>query len=279
MDVTGTPWHRLSHRTSAGYGQDMIEHYEGLQLTIDGARADLLLDRPDRRNALSTQTLLALATAARLIDDHEDVRVVVVRGLGPSFCGGMHLDAFGPDGDGSIDAARAGREMGDAIEGMQAVAVAAIHGHCVGGGLVLAAACDLRVAADDAQFSIPEVDLGIPLAWGGLHRLVREIGPARAKEFVMTCRPFDATEALGAGFLNRVVAVDQLDTTVDELARLVASKPAFPVQTTKATANAITRSMVSLETATRDDDHLARSLRDEESRAAAADYLSRFGRR
>ena len=84
-----------------------------------------------------------------------------------------------------------------------------MHGWCVGGGLVLAAVCDLRVAGRSARFSIPEVELGIPLAWGGIPRLVREIGPALTKELVMTCREFGPDEAKAAGFLNRVVDDDR----------------------------------------------------------------------
>ena len=71
--------------------------------------------------------------------------------------------------------------------------------------MVLAAVCDLRLAAETARFRIPEVELGIPLAWGGIPRLVREIGPALTKELVMTCRDFGPDEARAAGFLNRVV--------------------------------------------------------------------------
>ena len=88
--------------------------------------------------------------------------------------------------------------MAEAMENLSAVSVASIRGHCVGGGVVLAATCDLRIAASDARFSIPEIDLGIPLAWGGIPRLVREVGPALTKELVMTCRPFGADEARAA---------------------------------------------------------------------------------
>lgn len=254
----------------------MRHQFEGFGLRIDGVRADIVLDRPERRNALTTRSLLDLAHAAGVVDDHEDVRVVVVRGEGPSFCGGMHLDTFAPTSGAAPDAGQAGREMGDAIEAMSAVAIAAVNGHCVGGGLVLAAACDLRVAAADAVFSIPEVDLGIPLAWGGLHRLIREIGPTRAKELVMTGRAADADEALTLGFLNRVVPPDELASAVDELAGVVASKPKFPIRATKAAANAITRAMVDLDSAIGDDELLATGRRDPESRAAAEDYLARF---
>ena len=95
--------------------------------------------------------------------------------------------------------------MAEAIESMRAITIARIHGHCVGGGCGAGGACDLRVAADTTRFSIPEVDLGIPLAWGGIPRLVREIGPAMTKELVLSCRPFSAEEARGLGFVNRVV--------------------------------------------------------------------------
>jgi enoyl-CoA hydratase/carnithine racemase len=94
--------------------------------------------------------------------------------------------------------------MADALEAMRALSIAAIHGWCVGGGLVLAAACDLRIAAEDARFSIPEVDLGIPLAWGGIPRLVREIGPALTKEWCTAALRRD--RGPGGGLLNRVVA-------------------------------------------------------------------------
>ena len=80
-----------------------------------------------------------------------------------------------------------------------------INGHAVGGGWGLTLACDFRWAAAEAQLWIPEVDLGIPLAWGGIPRLVREIGPALTKELVLTCRPFTPAEARSVRFLNDVV--------------------------------------------------------------------------
>jgi enoyl-CoA hydratase/carnithine racemase len=166
--------------------------------------------------------------------------------------------------------------MAEALERMAPVTIARLHGHVVGGGLVLAAACDLRVAADDVRFSIPEVDLGIPLAWGGIPRLVREIGPALTKELVMTCRPFDAAEAKAAGFLNRVVPAADLDAEVDELAEAVASRPRFAVLATKAHTNAVTEQMVGLARSWSDADGLAGGLRDSEGRTARTQYLEKL---
>jgi enoyl-CoA hydratase/carnithine racemase len=169
--------------------------------------------------------------------------------------------------------------MADAIESMRAVTVARLQGHCVGGGLVLAAACDLRVAADDCRFSIPEVDLGIPLAWGGIPRLVREIGPALTKELVMTCRPFSAAEALAAGFLNRVVPAADLDAAVGDLVGQLLGKSALTLSSTKQHVNAVTDGMVGTARAWNDADSLVTALRDPESRSVAAAYLERFNHR
>ena len=96
----------------------------------------------------------------------DDVKVVIISGAGRAFSAGADLASFGGPADTLPRAAAdAGRRMAEAIEGMEAATIAAVHGHCVGGGVVLAGACDLRIAAESTRFSIPEVDLGIPLAW------------------------------------------------------------------------------------------------------------------
>jgi enoyl-CoA hydratase/carnithine racemase len=168
--------------------------------------------------------------------------------------------------------------MADAIEGIRAITIARIQGWCVGGGLVLAAACDLRVAAADTRFSIPEIDLGIPLAWGGIPRLVREIGPALTKELVMTCRPFGAEEALRAGFLNRTAEPDALDSAVMTLAEAIVKRPSFPVQATRRHVDAVTASQVGLARSWADADSLLSGLSDPECREAREQYLAQRGR-
>jgi len=143
---------------------------------------------------------------------------------------------------------------------------------------VLAAACDLRVASESARFSIPEIDLGIPLAWGGIPRLVREIGPALTKELVITCREFSPQEAQAAGFLNRVVTDGELDAVVQALAAQVAAKPAMPVIATKRHVNAVTAQMVGTARAWSDADGLVGGLLDPECGAARQDYIKGRGR-
>ncbi len=260
--------------------------FSEITVTVAGPRGDITLNRPEKLNPLSTTTLNELVSAARYLDTLPTVKVVVVAGNGRAFSAGADLASFAASGEAggpatagaTREAADAGRRMAEAIEAMNAVTVARLHGHCVGGGVVLAAACDLRVAADDTRFSIPEVDLGIPLAWGGIPRLVREIGSARTKELVMTCRPFGAAEALAVGFVNRVVPAAGLTTAIDELVGQLAAKSALTLTATKRHTNAVTESMVGTARAWNDADSLVTALRDPESRAAGAAYLKRLGR-
>ncbi len=250
-----------------------------IHASVDGALGRLTLARPEKLNPLGTTTLLELAEAARWFDEQREVKVVIVTGRGRSFSAGADLASFGDAtanaGLSPREAADAGRLMAEAIEGMRAVTVVGLHGHCIGGGVVLAAACDLRVAAEDTYFSIPEVDLGIPLAWGGIPRLVREIGPAMTRELVMTCRPFTAAEAKDLGLLNRVVPPDQVLATVEELAAGLLTKSALTLASTKAHVNAVLETMSGASAGWADADGLVAALHDPESRQAGADYLTR----
>ena len=188
--------------------------FDTIEVTCDGPLGRLTLARPDRLNAMGATMLRELAEAARWFDRQPEVRVVVVSGAGRAFSAGADLQdrpiaAAAPESGNAWAVRREvgqyGLRMADAIEQMRPITIAQVHGYAVGGGLVLMAACDLRVAAEDTVFSIPEIELGIPLAWGGIPRLVREIGPALTKELVITCRRFTAAEAKAAGLINRVV--------------------------------------------------------------------------
>ena len=239
--------------------------------------ATLLLDRPDKLNALSRTLLTELVVASSWLDAVAGLKVVVVRGAGRAFSAGFDLADFAtPDPHLSPrDAADLGRLATDALADVRPLTIAAVHGHCVGGGVVLAAACDLRVAAESARFSIPEVDLGIPLAWGGIPRLVRELGPAVTKELVLTCRPFGAAEAHALRFVNRVVPDDELDSTVAALAHELASKPGFALRTTKQQVNAVVEEMAGTRRNANDADTLVVAAADPESRDASRRYLER----
>lgn len=249
-----------------------------IEVSADGPRGWLELNRPDKRNALSLTMLSELAAAAEWFNARTEVKAVTVLGRGASFSAGADLTTFtNPDPSiSSRDAADLGRIMAESIEAMNAITVAQIAGHCVGGGLVLAAACDLRVAAHDTYFSIPELALGIPLAWGGIPRLVREIGPALTKELVLTCRPFTAEEAKSAGFLNRVVDPANLDVVVESIVEQLVDKSPLTLRATKRHVDAITAATFGTAQAWSDADSLVSALHDTASREVATAYLERF---
>lgn len=253
--------------------------YENLEVDVHAEIGSLWLNRPQKLNALSRQTLQELTHAARWFNEQQNVRVVIVGGKGKAFSSGADLSGF-PNADerGARQAADTGRVMAEAIEDMNALTIARIQGWCVGGGLVLAAACDLRVATETTRFSIPEIDLGIPLAWGGIPRLVREIGPALTKELVTTCREFASQEALTAGFLNRVVSEKDLDATVQSLAEQIAAKPSSPVTATKRHVNAVTSQMTGTMRGWSDADSLLAAMIDPDCIESREAYLKALRR-
>jgi enoyl-CoA hydratase/carnithine racemase len=254
-----------------------VIRFTTLRLESSAPLARITLTRPERLNALSPAALRELIEAADELKSNLEVKVVVVGGEGRAFSAGFDLDAAGtePPSASTVDL---GREMAEAITAIPALTIARIHGHCVGGALVLAAACDLRLAAESTRFSIPEVDFGIPLAWGGIPRLVRELGPAMTKELVLTCRPFTAAEAHSLGFLNRVVADDSLESEVDELAADLSAKPGFLIRQTKQLVDATVEEAYSTGQSFRDAEITMAALADEESRAVTERYLKAHGR-
>lgn len=253
--------------------------HEHLELSADGPVGHLVLNRPEKLNPLSTGVLLGIEAAARRFDAIDEVRVVVVEGRGRAFCAGADVSVFAGDpGDGTSvrERADAGRRMAEALEAMRALTVARIQGHCVGGGVVLAAGCDLRIAAESARFSIPEVALGIPLAWGGIPRLIREVGAPAARDLVMTCRTVGAPEAQRLGLVQRVVADDELDAAAHEMVDGLLGRPRLPLYQTKRAIDAVTAQMVGTGRAFADADALVSAIGDDESREAARRYLEGF---
>ena len=250
--------------------------FETLVVKVEGRIGRVTMNRPEKLNALSRQLMSEIVELGAWLKLREDIRVMIFSGAGRSFCAGFDLNDFSSasDGESPRQAADLGRLATNALTDVPQLTIAAVHGHCVGGGVVFVAACDLRVATTETTFIIPEVDLGIPLAWGGIPRLVREIGPALTKELVLTCRPFGADEAKSIGFINQVVPPGDLETTVTELAENLASKTLYSLHSTKQQVNAVMEEIAGTGRSAGDADMLVYAMRDPESREATARYLA-----
>ncbi|HBH02162.1 MAG TPA: hypothetical protein DDZ42_09625 [Candidatus Rokubacteria bacterium] len=223
---------------------------ENVTLTREGAVATVTLSRPERRNALSDAMLTELALAFAELRDDAATRVVVVTGAPPVFSAGADapLNArMSPEERRQAFARtrsqfrRLFERANSLLEGLEQTTVASINGHAVGGGWGLTLACDFRWAAAEAEFWIPEVDLGVPLGAASTTRFVRLVGPARAKEIILECRRYTAAEALALGLLHRVVPGATLAREVRAWAEGMAAKPQRPLAEAKARINAIAR--------------------------------------
>src|SRR2546423_10702895 len=216
----------------------------------DGGIATVTLARPERRNSLSDGMLTELGAAFGELRDDASVRVVVVTGAPPVFSAGadaglkstMSADerrrAFANN---KSQFRRLFERANTLLENLEQITIAAVNGHAVGGGWGLTLACDFRLAATEAQFWIPEVDLGVPLGVASTTRFVRLVGPARAKEIILECRRYGAEEARAMGLVHRVVPGNDLMKHAREHAQVLLSKPFRALSEMKARINAIVK--------------------------------------
>lgn len=195
--------------------QDETIAFEHLSLTLDDDVAVLTIEREAALNALNAELLLELATAFDLVEADAGVRALVITGAGRAFVAGADLQAFAEVGDGFAgrEAALSGQDVMNTLAALPFPTVAAINGFALGGGLELALACDLRVAATGAKLGLPEVTRGLIPGYGGTQRLQRLIGLGRATDLVLTGRMVGADEALGLGLVSRV-ADDALESAL-----------------------------------------------------------------
>ncbi len=243
----------------------------------DGPVVTLRLDRPEKLNALDEAIRSGLADALTALEDDPTATVVVLEGSGRAFSAGADLggDAYADlDVDWATRRHRTGnwQRLLDQLGRIPQATVARLHRHVIGGAALLAAACDIRIAADDTVVRIPELAIGIPLTWAGVPLLVREIGLPLTRDWVMTGRSVEADELLRSGFAQRVVPRDDLDDAVAQCVAELSAMPAGPLAMTRALTAAIGRTAPAMVAGWADADALAWSFREPEGRSAAADY-------
>ena len=195
---------------------------DGIRLERRGSVATIIIDTPERRNAISYDGWLRLGRIARILAEDDDARVVVITGSGDeAFSAGADIkdfDKYRTDSEqarvyqAAFDAAVA------AIESLAVPTVCKIKGYCVGGGCELTLAADVRVAADNARFGIPAARLGIVIGYEEMRRLVALVGPGRASYLLMSGRIVGVEEASSFGLVDRVIPLAEVDEYVAELA-------------------------------------------------------------
>jgi enoyl-CoA hydratase/carnithine racemase len=209
-----------------------------VEVLVDGRVAELSLNRPDARNALSIELCDAIAVGLDQIAADPEVRAVIVRGEGSVFCSGADFAAI--SGSGGVEFVPAFERMLESVARFRLPTVAAINGAALGGGFQLACVCDFRIAASDAKIGIPSARLGILVNFENIQRLVLLAGIARAKEVLMTARTYSGAEAAEAGLVTQAVSPDNLMTEAHGFASDLATRAPLSVQGTKRAIQAVT---------------------------------------
>ena len=202
--------------------------YQFLQVSSEDGVATVTINRPDKLNALNAATVAEIDRAFRQIAADDTVGGVILTGAGAkAFVAGADIAELATmDPLGGIRVSRQGQDAFRFIEQMRKPVLAAVNGFALGGGLELALACHLRVAAANARFGLPEVKLGIIPGYGGTVRLPRLVGRGRALELILTGDMIDATEAHRIGLVNKVVEPDTLtDAARGLIGRMLANGP------------------------------------------------------
>lgn len=216
-----------------------------VHLERDGSVATIILDHPERRNAISRDMWQGMLDAANAIAEDPSVRVAIIRGAGEvAFASGADISQFTEqraDGDANTAYDNTTAQATAALTKLRVPLIAAIHGFCIGGGLAVALTADLRVSADDGQFAIPAARLGLGYGHAGIKGLMKLVGPSEAKHILFTAKRFDADQALRMGLLSDVVAKSDLDAAVDDLASTIAANAPLTVAAVKIAVSELVR--------------------------------------
>ncbi len=211
-----------------------------VSLTFEGPIARLTLKRADKLNALDRAMIVALADAARAIDDAAEARVAVLSGEGKAFCAGGDIAAWGglPALDMWRDWTRVGHRAFEALARLRVPLIAALTGHAFGGGLELAAVADIRVAETGIKLGLPETGLGMAPGWSGTQRLVRRFGASVVRRMALGGALFSAEEALALGLVDEVTGPGEGLVRAERIAADVVRRGPVAVQIVKAMINA-----------------------------------------
>jgi len=189
-----------------------------IQLEPQGEIALLRINRPEALNAMNSDVISELSRTIDIVGADESIKVVIITGAGEkSFCAGADISYMvNIDPISAEKYASSAQSVLNKIERLNKPVIAAVNGYALGGGCELAMVCDIRIASSNAKLGQPEVTIGIPPGWGGTQRLMRLVGPAKAKELVFTGRMVSADEAFHLGLVNTVISLNSDDNLPPE---------------------------------------------------------------
>ena len=192
-----------------------------IQLEPQGEIALLRINRPEALNAMNIDVISELSRTVDIVGGDDSIKVVIITGAGEkSFCAGADISYMvNIDPITAEKYASTAQSVLNKIERLEKPVIGAVNGYALGGGCELAMVCDIRIASSNAKLGQPEVTIGIPPGWGGTQRLMRLVGPAKAKELVFTGRMVSAEEAFLFGLVNNVISLTSDDNLPPEVAK------------------------------------------------------------
>jgi len=219
----------------------------GIKVIYEDSVVRLIFNRPKQLNALNDDIRRIIASTLNDLMERPDIRLLVFSGEGKSFCSGADLKTTSypkVEGDWSTRRNRTAtwQRVLEQLDRIPQVTIASIQGHVIGGGALLATACDFRVISEDVVFRIPELALGIPNVWNGTPLLVREVGLPTARDWIMTARKVDAIELKQSGWAQRIASQAELSEITEKLVDELIAIPAASLAMTRSMTSALGRS-------------------------------------
>ena len=251
---------------------------EDVIITYEAEIVRIKLNRPKQLNALNESVRSKIATTLNDLFERPDIRLLVLTGDGPSFCSGADLKTTSyPKVEGSWSVRRnrtsTWQRVLEQLDRIPQVTIASLQGHVVGGGALLATACDSRVISKDVVLRIPELALGIPNVWNGTPLLAREVGLPKARDWVMTTRKVFADELVQCGWAQRCVNTDDLSQQTETLIEELLAVPPAALALTRSMTSALGRAKSGMQLGWADADLQQWALTEDEHKETVERYV------
>jgi enoyl-CoA hydratase/carnithine racemase len=254
----------------------------GITVTYENSIVRLVLSRPKQLNALNDDIRKVISSTLNELMERPDIRLLVLSGQGKSFCSGADLKTTSypkVEGDWSTRRNRTAtwQRVLEQMERIPQVSIASMHGHVIGGGALLATACDFRIISDDVVFRIPELALGIPNVWNGTPLLAREVGLPTTRDWVMTARNVFAPELKQSGWAQRLAPQGKLVEETDSLINQLLDIPAASLAMTRSMTTALGRSTAGMSLGWADADLQQWAFTEDEYQKTIRSYTRELG--